>query len=259
MWKQISNEEYHSEYKSFLSSSDIRRLLRSPAHYRTPVAGQTPAQEIGTLAHVAILEPDMWKACYQLSPKLDRRTKDGKALAEWQLAQENQRGIKFIQEDLYSQIEGIAESVRSSMGTSGLLSNGMAELSGFGEINSQPIRIRPDYLRDDVIVDLKTCFDAREFQKSVFQWGYDLQAALYCDMAQIIDGKKRGFIWIVVEKDAPYGCMIFEATEEVLTRGRALYEKAIQIYQECASLDHWPSYSPVIQQLTVPRWLKENV
>ncbi|MGA0841051.1 MAG: PD-(D/E)XK nuclease-like domain-containing protein, partial [Pseudomonadales bacterium] len=58
-------------------------------------------------------------------------------------------------------------------------------------------------------VDLKTTVDAREFERSVFTFGYDIQAAFYTEVAKVIDGKSRKFIWIVVEKDAPYGVQIY--------------------------------------------------
>ena len=260
MWKQISNEEYHSDYRNYLSSSDLRRLLRSPAHYRAPTTPPSAAQEIGTYAHVAVLEPDTWKACYQPSPKIDRRTKEGKALADWQASQEAERGIKYISEDIYRQIESISSSVYASVGSSGLLTSGVAELSGFTSLLECNIRVRPDYLKNDVIIDLKTTYDSRPepFLKSVLAYQYEVQAALYLDACKAIDGKKRDFIWIAVEKDAPYGVQIFKASESMLARGRSLYQQAIRTYLECSALDYWPGYTTAIQTLNLPKWAQEN-
>lgn len=256
-WQHIPAEVYHGSYTNFLSSSDLRRLLRSPAHYRTPHSAPTAAQEFGTLVHECVLEPDVWQARRRPSLKFDRRTKEGKALYDWQQSQELERGFRFVPEDTFNQVEAIAHSVQSSLGSSGLLTGGVAELSGISEILDTPVRIRPDYLKDDVIVDLKTCVDAREFQKSVFNYSYEVQAAFYLDVAKAIDGKDRKFVWLAVEKEAPYGCMIYEPSEAVLERGRKLYKQAIQTYIECASFDVWPSYSTKTQQITLPRWLQE--
>lgn len=260
MFKQISNEEYHGEYRNYLSSSDLRKLLRSPAHYRTPSTPSTPAQEFGTLVHEAVLEPDMFKARCRPSPKIDRRTTEGKALAAWQEEQHARHGIKFLAEDVYNQIEDITRAVSTSVGATGILSGGVAELSGFTELCGSNIRVRPDYLKDDVIVDLKTTFDSRPdpFLKSVLAYGYHIQASLYCDACEAIDGNKRDFIWLAVEKDAPYGVQIFKASDEMLAHGRKLYQKAIQTYLECSALDYWPGYSTVIQTLTLPKWAQEN-
>lgn len=260
MWKHIPAEEYHRDYSTWLSSTDLRKLLRSPAHYRAPSASPSQAQEIGTLVHECVLEPDMWKACRRSSPKIDRRTKEGKALAEWQAAQELEHGIKFVSEDLFEQCEAIARSVHSSVGSTRLLADGVAELSGFTTLLDTNIRIRPDYLKDDVIVDLKTCQDARPeaFIRSIFQYGYDVQCSLYLSAAEAIDGKKRDFMWIAVEKEAPYGVCVYQASQEVITRGRQLYEQAIRTYVDCSTWDIWPSYTKEIQTVRIPRYL-ENV
>lgn len=256
MWKQISNEEYHGEYRNYLGSSDLRRLLRSPAHYRCPPTSPSEAQEFGTLVHEAILEPELWAARRRPSAKLDRRTKEGKALAEWQEAQEQSLGLKFVPEYNYAKVCAIADSIRSSLGATSILTGGVAESSGFGEYNEQPVKIRCDYMTDEVIVDLKTTTDAREFERSVFTYGYDIQAAFYCAVAEAIDGKKRKFVWLVVEKDAPYGVQIYEPSEEVMERGLNLVNKGIETYKECAALDVWPSYSSKSQIIQLPRWIK---
>lgn len=260
MWKQIPNEEYHSEYRSYLSSSDLRRLLRSPAHYRAPQPPPSPAMEFGTLAHEAILEPDNWTALCRPASKVDGRTTEGKAVKAWQQQQTEKFGYRFIAEDLFNQVEQLAASVQASVGQSGLLAGGLAEHSGFTELESANIRIRPDYLKDDVIVDLKTCQDARPeaFTRSVFTYGYDVQAALYLDAAKAIDGKTRKFVWIAIEKEAPFGVCIYEASAEVLERGRRLYKQAIATYLECSAFDVWPSYTTQTQIITLPRYLENN-
>lgn len=88
-------------------------------------------------------------------------------------------------------------------------------------------------------------------------YNYAVQAAYYCDIAEVIDGKKRRFYWVAVEKDAPYAVAVYEASDAMLDYGRREYRKAIELYKECASLDLWPAYSQQIQQLELPAWVKE--
>ena len=258
MWKEIPNSEYHSEYSTYLSSSDLRRILRSPAHWRAPKPATSKAQEFGTLAHEAVLEPDSWKARCRPSSKIDRRTTEGKAVAQWQANQTEKFGIQFIDETLYNQIEALAANVHARLGNSGLFTGGVAELSGFSEIYGCNVRIRPDYLKDDLIIDLKTSSDSRieNFQRSIFNYGYDLQAAFYLDCAFEIDGKARKFLWVVVESDAPHGVCVYEPDEAVLERGRKLYRQAIKTYLECAEIDYWPSYPTTTQTIKLPRYME---
>jgi hypothetical protein len=213
----------------------------------------------GTLVHTFVLEPAIAEARYRPRVDVDRRTKEGKAIRDWESSLAEKQGIQFITEADYNAATSITASVRSHLGASALLAGGVAEtagvIDGFSDINA---RIRPDYLKDEVIVDLKTCVDARPdaFSRSVINFLYQVQAAFYVDVAEAIDNKKRDFYWVAVEKDAPYAVSVFKASDAMLENGRAQYKCAIALYKECASLDLWPAYSQQIQQLDLPGWVK---
>lgn len=259
MWKQLTDNEYFNEYGTFLSSTDIRRLLRSPAHYRNPQKLESPALAFGSLAHAFVLEPHVAEARYRPRADVDGRTKEGKAVRDWEASLAAQQGIQFVSRSDYDAAVSIASSVRTHLGASALIASGMAEtagiLDGFYDVN---VRIKPDYRTDSYIIDLKTTTDARQdaFVRSVVNFGYEVQAAFYVDVAQAIDGLKRDFYWVGVEKDAPYAVAVYKASDEMLERGRQQYIKAIDLYKECASLDLWPAYSQQVQTLELPGWLK---
>lgn len=261
MWRNdLTNEAYQNDFRSYISSSDIRRLLRSPAHFRNPAKMESAAMAFGTLVHTFVLEPHVAEARYRARADVDGRTKEGKAVRDWEQSLTAQQGVQFISRSDYDAAVSIATSVRTHLGATSLLTGGMAEVSGtadnFCGINA---RIRPDYLCDDRIIDLKTCVDARgdAFVRSVLNYGYDVQAAYYLDVAEAIDGKKRKFFWCAVEKDTPFAVSVYEASDAMIERGRAQYKRAIELYKECASLDLWPAYSQQIQQLELPNWVKE--
>jgi hypothetical protein len=260
MWQQnLPNESYHNDFRSYLSSSDLRRLIRSPAHYKNPARIESAAMAFGTLVHTFVLEPHVAEARYRPRADVDGRTKEGKAIRDWEASLASQQGIQFVNRADYDAAVNITTAVRTHLGCSSLLSGGLAEVSGtvdgFSDVSC---RIRPDYLTDKHIVDLKTCVDARQdaFGRSVINFLYQVQAAFYVDVAEAIDGKKRDFYWVAVEKDAPYAVSVFKASDAMLEHGRAQYKCAIALYKECASLDLWPAYSQQIQQLDLPGWVK---
>lgn len=84
IYRDVPNEIYHGD-RTAVSSSGLKLLLRSPAHF---VAGQgaseetTAALEFGTALHTALLEPEKYREQYVTKPDINRRTKEGKALAE---------------------------------------------------------------------------------------------------------------------------------------------------------------------------------
>ena len=70
----MPNDAYHS-YPEGISSTGLKAVLRSPAHYKFQAA-RTPsrAMEIGTAIHTALLEPDRFAADYVLLREVkDRR------------------------------------------------------------------------------------------------------------------------------------------------------------------------------------------
>ena len=259
MWQQLTDEAYFNEFRSYLSSTDIRRILRSPAHYKNPTIQDSPALAFGSLVHEFVLLPDAAEARYRPKANVDGRTKEGKAVRDWEASLAAQQGVKFIAEADYNAATSIATSVRTHMGATSLFTSGMAETAGIiSDFLGVNCRIKPDYRTDNHIVDLKTCVDARPdpFVRSVINFSYQVQAALYVDVAEAIDGKKRDFYWVAVEKDAPYAVAVYKASDEMLEHGRQQYRKAIDLYKECAALDLWPAYSQQLQTLELPGWVK---
>lgn len=261
MWRDLTDEAYFNEYQSFLSSTDLRRLLRSPAHFRNPAVFDSPALAFGSLAHAFVLLPGDAEARYRPKADVDGRTKEGKATREWEANLAANQGVRFVSSADYNAAVSIASAVRTHLGAASLFAGGVAEVAGItSDFLGVNARIKPDYRSDVAIIDLKTCADARPegFVRSVMNYGYEVQAAYYVDVAAAIDGKQRDFYWVAVEKDAPYAVAVYKASAEMLERGRQAYRKAIELYKECAALDLWPAYSQQVQELNLPKWALET-
>jgi len=260
-------DQYHSN--PAVGHSGLVRIMRSPAHFREFVMNPpvpTPAMELGTAAHAAILEPDNFARDYAVAPKFDRRTKDGKAAAEtWEA--ENAGKTPLTAEQMAA-IQQMVASVRGHAGAAMLLSNGLAEMSGFWVDQETGIecKCRPDWMvtmedRPDwitAIVDVKTCTDASAegFSRQIATLGYDVQAAFYQDGIKAITGRTIPFYFIAVEKDAPYAVAAYRASDEVIEVGRSKYRAALQLLKWCRENDKWPAYQPngEIEMINLPRW-----
>ena len=262
IYPNISNEEYHTG--PGLSSSDMKKLLRSPLHDLTAKLApreESPAMRLGTATHCAILEPERFAAEYIQAPDLDKRTKAGKAA--W--AELEATGKSILSSDEYSKAVEMGEAVRSHPLAGKLFSGGVAEQSIYWE---QPVgfsailcKCRPDYVKPlnggHVIVDLKTTRDAREhqFQKQAF-WdlGYHISAAHYMTGFEAATGERpSGFIFVAVENEPPYAVNIFRAGEDFIASGQEKAEETYSIYAECVANNEWPGYPAIIQDLWLPR------
>lgn len=103
-----SNADYHSG--PGLSTSGMKALLRSPAHYKAPQKEETAAMLQGEAFHCYALQPELFDKQFAVMPHgQDRRTKEGKALA----AEAEAHGRAVIGYDTFTEITGMAVAVRS--------------------------------------------------------------------------------------------------------------------------------------------------
>jgi hypothetical protein len=259
--------QYHSH--PAVGHSGLVRVMRSPAHYREYVTNPpepTPAMQLGTALHTALLEPDRFAEAFVVAPKFDRRTKEGKTAAEaWEA--EN-AGKTPLTADQMTAIEQMVASIRAHTGAARLLSNGLAEMSGFWVDQETGIecKCRPDFLAVEkdrpeqvtAIVDVKSCSDASAdgFARAIATLGYDVQTAFYQDGLKALTGRAIPFYFIAVEKDAPYAVACYKASDEVIEIGRAKYRATLQLLKWCRDNDQWPGYQPngEIEEINLPRW-----
>ncbi|WP_303786717.1 PD-(D/E)XK nuclease-like domain-containing protein [Azovibrio restrictus] len=257
-------DQYHAH--PAVGHSGLVRIMRSPAHYQEYVSNPpepTPAMQLGTAFHTALLEHDRFSQTFVAAPKFDRRTKEGKAAAEaWEV--EN-AGKTSLTVDQMVVIEEMVVSVRSHAGAERLLAEGVAEMSAFWIDRETGIecKCRPDFLSmagETVtgIVDVKTCCDASAdgFARAIATLGYDVQAAFYQDGLKAVTGRTIPFYFIAVEKEAPFAVAAYKASDEVIEVGRAKYRGALQLLQWCRTKGSWPGYQPngEVETINLPRW-----
>lgn len=235
---------------------------KTPLHFKSKQEEpreETPALIIGSAVHCLTLEPDLFNVRYVIAPKIDKRTKAGKE--QW--ADLEATGRIVLSEDDAEKILRIADAVRTHKTASKLITNGFAEVSIFTEINGVPAKCKCDYLRANVaIIDLKTTEDASKngFMKSVIKYGYHQQAAWYLDCLESYGSPVDAFVFIAVEKTAPYAVGIYELDADTVQLGRELNERALRVYQDCLQTNVWQGYSEQIELLNAPSWAyKESI
>lgn len=257
----MSNADYHAH--DFISKSGLDRIDQSPAHYRAWLSEPritTPAMTFGSACHAAVLEPDTFDRRYAVMPSgIDRRTKAGKEA--WDVFSAESSGREIITADDLEKLESIRASILAHPVAEELLDSGSgkAEVSVFGELDGVAVKCRPDWLRDDgIVVDLKTtdCAGPSAFSRSVAKYRYHVQAAFYSDLLQAVTGESvKAFVFVAVEKTAPFAVSVFELDAESMEAGRTAYQRNLDTYRRCLEANHWPAYSDAIETLTLPRWV----
>lgn len=267
----LGNDDYHAMPE--FSSSQIKDVLRTPAHFyakHMAVDKKTNAPTtnmlLGTVVHTLVLESDKFASEYAISEKFDRRTKAGKeAAAEFDA---KNHGKTVIDVELYEQAKAMAGNV---------LSHPVARLLKLpGMINEASIfytdadtgldcRIRPDYhlppcdaFKTGLIVDLKTTDNASygPFTRTIANFGYHISAAMYCDgfMQLYETDEPPAFLWLVVERDAPYAAIAYQPNVETMDKGWDSKREAMATLAECIQNNEWPAYPTDILDINLPAW-----
>jgi hypothetical protein len=248
-----SNADYHAD--PAVSASHLHAIAKSPYHYwarfldpdRQPVE-PTPAMRFGSLVHCAVLEPNELLQRYGVC--LPRNTKAGKEQAQ-QMAAE---GIEAVTASDMATAMSMASAVRNHPAAANLLANGKAEQSFWWDDSATGMRCkcRPDWFYGSTVIDLKTTTDASPagFARSVATFRYHVQASHYLSG---LHGAER-FVFIAVEKTAPYAVAVYELDAEAMAAGDELRLRDLRMIADCRATGEWPGYGDDCQSLSLPKW-----
>lgn len=275
MIPDMSNAEYHSH--SAVSSSQLKTILRSPAHfYARHVVDcehkQTPAMALGTAVHSLFLEPQNFENDCAIEPNVNKRTNAGKAELESFLAENT--GKTIITPDQFEDAKSMVASMTKHPMYNMILSGGLRESSIFyaDEETELDCRVRFDwhiapnvseFFPNGLIMDIKKTTDAREneFSRSCQKYGYALSAAMYLQGYRAFYGEAVNptFLFFVVEDTAPYESIIYYASDEMIFAGNIKRREAMLSLQQAKLNNDWHGYSKQIQQINLPIWAMKEI
>jgi exodeoxyribonuclease VIII len=262
----MENNKVNDNYFSHpgLSKSGLVKMAQSPAHFKAPPKPKSPQQEttlnIGTAFHCAVLEPDKYDLRFDvLPPEMNLTTKAGKELK----AKAEAAGKILLKYDDHQNIQSMALAVRHHPGAKMLIeSPGPVEEPVYFKdpMYGFDWKIKPDKLTANCMIpDLKSTADARfsEFQRTASNLHYHWSAFLYLWGMTIKTGVPyRDYLFIVVERDMPYGVMIYFASHDMLLQAACEIAPLRKLYADCLEKDQWPAYPVEPQYLELPRWAK---
>ena len=233
--------------------SDLWEIRKSPLHYLYAVtheSEQTPALAFGSAAHKYILEQDDFWNEYVLEPKVDRRTKDGKAVwfqFQKELAESEKQSVSISDYEIITEMNAAVEANPTAKA---LLKTGRHEVPiqwTDGE-TGELCKCRPDCLTEyqgmNYIVDYKTTTSCENgaFERSCRAYGYKLQAAMYTEgvFNQELDDYR--FAFVAQEKKPPYAVRVYFCDRGFVDEGMDIFRELIGIYHECKESGEWPGY-----------------
>lgn len=256
IYLNLDNEVYHAS--EGVSKSGLWTIqTKSPAHYRYGEREQKTAFDVGTAAHLAILEPNNFEGKVHRGPD-DRRGNKWKDAAEWCAVE----GKLILTSGDYDDVLAIRDAVHADQWVNSIITGGepLVEASGYNidPATGELVRVRPDLYREDlgIIVDLKTARSAHPdaFARAVVDYGYHAQEAIYSDVWRSLGKPVEGFVFLAAELKSPYAFAVYELPPSIVEEGRAMMRAALETYSSCRARDEWPAYGSGVQELSFKRW-----
>lgn len=264
--RNLDAAEYHAD--DSLSNTMLSSMHKSPAHcYALHLAPNRPRREptdamlAGTLAHVAVLEPDALRTRYVEKPAGMRfSTKEGMAWRDMQTAQ-------IVSRDDIEAADAQRSAVLRVTALDNLLRTGEAETSVFwiDPATKLRCRARPDWLhftgpKRATVLDLKTISDLtpEAVQRAIGTYGYHRQAAHYTRGLQAVGIEVEEFVFGFVSSSYPFLAAAYVLDDETAQQGRDEVDELTERFANCKAANNWPAFGDGYQLTGLPTWAKRT-
>lgn len=285
----ISIDVYHSQCTdgASLSSTGIRRILQSPAHF-WKYSELNPAHEeeedkeafiLGRAAHHLLLGEREFLKHFVISEYAEFRSNEAKA---WKAAQiENGRTVLTAKQ--IEKIKGMAGLLpwQKGMTNCGLANtpivaqggalSGEIERSLFFKVGNVWLKSRPDAIPGDSndFADLKTVssksasgVDDRTLSLAVHDRAYHVQGALVGMAAsEVLQRQMEGFHLVFVDTGDVHAVATKTLDEADIIAGERAIRTAIGIFEKCMAAGVWPGPTASqadAQKLSIPQWGRDQ-
>jgi exodeoxyribonuclease VIII len=250
----LSNEDYHARPE--ISSSDVKAVAsKSLAHWKGKVYKPSTAFALGSAVHALVLEPEL--DLVVRGPE-DRR---GNKWKEAQFAADIDGKILLTEGD-YDLAQAIAAPLISHEVVKNFMSQPdfVAEGSFFATdpVTNVKIKCRPDGFvpSSGVVFDIKTTRDASPdgFPREIVSYGYDLQAAFYLRCLRAAGYEADTFIFVCVEKEAPFAVCLHTLTDRYLLAAEVRVTETLEKIHRAEASGVFHTGWPLINHVDLPRW-----
>ena len=242
----------------------------SPAHFVAQFLNpkeDTDALFTGRMVHSRILTPD--EPVPGVVPIPETYTNEKGEVKPWSgnakvckawLEKHAAAGLRPMKADAIAAMDGIVNAIAQNDDCKVIFADGNPEVSLFKRWHRNDGMVlrkaRMDWLpKYGPLVDIKTCQDARscDFDSTMWKRRYYVQSSYYLDLHNELnpDDQRSGFVFIAVEKFAPFGIQIFNVDQADLDNGRREWQRNLALVIECMKTGIWPGYPSGVQPIRV--------
>jgi hypothetical protein len=250
----MTNESYHKDFE-YLSKSFLTKFSLSPLHafeYMTAEKKDSEAMRFGRVYHAVIagLNDEYCIFDPELRPEPDK-TFASTLNKTWKAEIEANYNDVISKED-HDEILTMLSRLKENEIVKKINAFSLLQEEPFrAVVEGRKIKCKPDGLQihrgknnENLIIDWKTCTSIHpdSITREVVKYGYDVQAAMYCDIISEINGGETNMLFIFQEKSAPYDVLpvLVNACSYTMEAGRAKYQKYYDEAVQCFASGVWP-------------------
>jgi exodeoxyribonuclease VIII len=269
---EISNENYHAD-REFISSTGLKLMFKDPREfYNQYILGDMSnaptgaSLDFGSYIHSLILEPEKTDDEFAIWEGAARRGKAYEKFKEENIGKiiltqpQANKAKELLQK--YSEAEILLDHPKrgtENVMISSFFNGGAAEETFGAEIDGVKIKVRTDYRKEwgtfGSINDVKTtgdyCLAKDDIEKICARWSYDISAALYCDVLEIVTGKPHNFFFLFISTTSGQ-IQLVKASNQMIENGRRKYKEAIRRLKEARKTGIY--FKNEIIEVESPEW-----
>jgi hypothetical protein len=254
--KSASNEEYRKQEFSRgdpryrVSRSDLCAIAECPHKWFVGAPeDDTASTQWGTLIDALLLGGELNIA---VTPETYDDDKGNKKPWNWNATvcrqwRETNEGRIIVKPDMLEKAQSAVKRIRDDTTIAAAINNADFQVWIEAEWKKIPVKGLIDIvpLASCALADFKTTATAaiRPYGRSIYNFGYHVQAALYLDLWNATKGVQRdSFLHVIQESSEPYEIGRRMLDSDWITLGRGIYKSALELYAQCLRSNVWPSY-----------------
>ena len=272
-------------YKSWdaMNMSTLLWGKTSMQHMKAAIDGElskeSDALTFGKAMHHYILEKETFEFHYQVAERccaiLKSGTNKGQSCGHNGIARNEvgwvcgkhitteEEDDNTITADQMQSILRIGDALKGHPVVKLLRQRGGTESSAVFDVRGVLCKCRFDKIIEDkrfpAIIDLKSVRlghgDRDKFQKALWDFDYAARAAFYVEAYRQIRGVEPVFIWVVVESEKPHAIGVYQASQNVISLGRFIFNNLIGSYKVARDTGVWSGYTTKIDELEMAEWV----
>jgi exodeoxyribonuclease VIII len=251
----LAEDIYHAS--PGVSVSRLKRFAEAPAKALVQ-RPETKALALGSMLHTMLLEPEQFDRRYCVTTLTRISEREKATQAELTRA----AGRELVKESDYEAAQAVRVTVLQHPVIRDILAPGYIIERSFGWHDDETgllCRGRADIIRPDMrlVADIKTTTDAspRAFARAAADYKYHWQESFYrTGITATHNWEPEAFLFIAIEKEAPYLPGIYYMPPETVDPARAQLRAQLRRYAECEATGIWPGYADEPQPLHLPEW-----